>query len=354
MNKIFKLVLPFLLIKSCPLISQPMPMYYGQQEQRHIFVNNRILAKVNGEPISVIDVMKRMDMVFYRQFPQYASSTEARYQFYSINWKAILSELIEKELILSDAKENKVEISQGDLRQEIEKLFGPNIIATLDKAGLTYEEANEMIKEDLIIRRMMFIRVNSKAIRSVTPQKIRQAYVEYAKDNEKPETHCYQVISIRGEDNTNCAEVANHAYELLTKEGIGLEQLTDTLGEHPLLGKTTKVNISEEFQHEANAISEGYKEILLSMTPNTYTSPVAQQSRSNHSMVYRIFYLRETIPGGVIPFHEVEAKLKDSLIDNAVDEETKAYMKKIRKHFDVQDNTTAARTPEDYQPFTIR
>src|SRR5262249_20356447 len=126
------------------LQAQSNKMLFGN-ENKKIFVNNRILAKVNGKAISIMDIMKKMDLLFYKQFPQYAGSTEARHQFYSLYWKNALQDSIDKELIMADAKEAKLEVTGGEIRQELEALFGPNIIANLDKAGISYDDAAEMI-----------------------------------------------------------------------------------------------------------------------------------------------------------------------------------------------------------------
>ena len=122
----------------CSHLAHGADMYVmGQSRERHVNVNNRILAVVNGKPLSVYDVMKKMDVHFYRQFPEYASSAEARHQFYQAQWKNMLRDLVDKELILADAESAKVEVSAGDVRQEMENMFGPNIIANLDKLGMT-------------------------------------------------------------------------------------------------------------------------------------------------------------------------------------------------------------------------
>src|SRR5262249_17801417 len=150
----------------------------AQEDKAHIVVNNRILARINEKAISVVDLMKKLDVLFYREFPQYTSSKVARYQFYQANWKNVLQELIDKELILADAEENKLPISSGDVRQEMEQLFGPNIIANLDKVGLSFDDAWKIVQGDITIRRMMYMRVNAKAMRQVTPQDVWAAYEE--------------------------------------------------------------------------------------------------------------------------------------------------------------------------------
>ena len=46
------------------------------------------------------------------------------------NWQHFLREMVDKELIVADAKENKMQLSHGDIREELEKNFGLNIIDT--------------------------------------------------------------------------------------------------------------------------------------------------------------------------------------------------------------------------------
>ena len=106
----------------------PQNLMMTQEETMRITVNNRVLANVNGKPITVIDVMKRMDLVFLKQFAEYTNSPSARHQFYMANWKRTLNELIDKELILCDAKEMKMEVASGDVRQEMERLTSSLIL----------------------------------------------------------------------------------------------------------------------------------------------------------------------------------------------------------------------------------
>lgn len=334
--------------------AQPAPLFHPAPQEKHIFVNNRILAKVNGKAISVIDVMKKMDMMFYRQFPQYSSSTEARFQFYQVNWKQVLEEMVEKELIIADAKENKIEVSNGEVRQELETLFGPNIIANLDKAGLTHEEAMDMIKDDLIIRRMMMIRVNQKAFRAVTPSVIREAYEKFAKENIKPDTWKYQVITIRGEDTEKSREAAGMAHRMLVEELLPIQELKDKVSALPEVDKSTSFNISEVYTHTEKDISEAFKTILFELEPLAYSAPVAQKSRTSKGEVFRIFYLNEKLPGGAPSFTTMEAKIKNFLIEKEMEKETEAYIARIRKHFDVTKENNSKKLPEGFQPFVIQ
>ncbi|WP_052436105.1 hypothetical protein [Neochlamydia sp. EPS4] len=328
--------------------------FLGKEDSSALVVNNRILAKVNGTAISVLDVMKKMDVLFYREFPDYTSSTQARYQFYKVNWKHVLDELVNKELVLADASENKLLVSNGDIRQEMESLFGPHIINNLDKIGLSYEEAQKIVQGDITIRRMIYLRVNAKALKKVTPQAVRLAYEEFANDpaNLKPNTWQYNVISIRDPDAARSAEAAHLTYQALN-EHIALEKLSTYVKANSHFDNT-QINVSEEYTLPEKDISEAYKAILTKMTPHSHSQPIAQKNRADkNSSFFRIFVLKNWIKGGTPTFKEVELKIKDRLIEEAIAQETEAYLKNIRKRFSVQDFYTPKTDQAAFEPFIL-
>lgn len=326
----------------------------GSKEPQ-VIVNNRILAKANGKPISVIDLMKKMDMLFYRQFPQFASSPAARYQFYLANWKSVLSEMIDKELIVADAEESKLEVSAGDVRQEMELLFGPNIIENLDKIGLSFDEAYEMVLADITIRRMMYFRVQAKALAQATPLKIREYYDQVAKNTIRDNEWVFRVVTIRHRDPTKAADMANRVQALLQEDKVPFDDIQAKLKENGSDSKRQPtVNISEEYHTKEKELSEAYKTTLSALTPDSYSMPISQKSRADNSAVIRIFYLKEVIPGGAIPFKELEAKIKDKLVSEAADQESKAYLGRLRQHFHTQEDFLPELISTDFQPFMLK
>lgn len=329
----------------------------GSAKEPQIMVNNRILAKANGKPISVIDLMKKMDMLFYRQFPQFTSSTAARYQFYLANWKPVLSEMIDKELIVADAEESKLEVSAGDIRQEMELLFGPNIIENLDKIGLTFDEAYEMVLADITIRRMMYFRVQAKAIAQATPLKIREYYDQVAKDTIRDNEWVFRVITIRHRDPTKAADMAHRVQSLLKDEKVAFHDIQAKLAENVSASdgkRQPSVNISEEYHTKEKELSDAYRTTLAALTPDSYSVPASQKSRADNSTVVRIFYLKEVIPGGPIPFKELEGKIKEKLVSEAADQESKAYLKRLRDHFHTQEEFLQEFISSDFQPFMLK
>ena len=296
------------LIAATSAQSKPDLFSFNSEENIRITVNNRILAKVNDKPISVVDVMKKMDLIFYKEFPDYTSSKTARFQFYNVNWKSVLQELINKELVLADAEENKLNINSGEVRQEMEQLFGPNIITNLDKIGMSLDEALKIVKGDLTIRRMMLIRINSKAIRTIGPQDIRNAYEEYIKNNVKTDVWHYHVISIRDKDIAKGTKAADLLANIV-KENPTLEVFKEKIKQLPGIEKSTAINVSDEYEHNELQLSPAYKEILLTLKAGAYSEPVSQRSRTDKTTVYRIFFLKEKVEGKVAAFNDIENEI---------------------------------------------
>lgn len=328
---------------------------FGSSKEPQITVNNRVLAKANGKAISVIDLMKKMDMLFYRQFPQYTSSVVARHQFYLANWKHLLTEMIDKELIMADAEEGKLVVNAGDVRQEMETLFGPNIIENLDKVGLTFEEAYQMVLADITIRRMMYFRVQTKAIAQATPLKIREFYDKISKDTIRDNEWVYRVVTLRHKDPVKAAESANIALAMLKTDKVDFPDLAEKMKtDLPKDLKDTAVTVSEEFHTNEKELSDVFKTTLVTLNADNYSVPISQKSRSDNSTVVRIFYLKDMIPGGPIPFKELEVKIKEKLVGDAMDTETEAYLKKLREHYHTQEGQIEDLLNSSYQPFLLQ
>lgn len=353
-NKIFvSLSMALLALSSLQAINHES-LLMKRQEEPKILIHNRILARVNGKPISTYDLMKKLDLAFFRQYPEYASSVEARFQFYEYSWKPALSDIIDKELILADAKESKIEISNGDVRQEIELSFGPNTVANLDKAGFSFEEAFKMMQEEILIRRLVAGRVHAKAMRQVTPNRIRQTYEEFIQDpaNTRLTQWSYRIVTIKERNLEKTEETAKVIYQMLM-EGIPLDELATKLKERKVVGRKGKVTISNAIKQNDKEISKDYRDELITLDKGMYSQPFPHKSRSVNSTVYRILAIDEKIPGGVPPYKEMEVKLKEKLLDLEIDRGTDDYLLKLRHHYHIRQSDLDDYLPPRYQPFIL-
>ncbi|MBX7067240.1 MAG: SurA N-terminal domain-containing protein [Parachlamydiales bacterium] len=323
------------------LCANPFLEYTSNQK---IGVQNAILTKVNGKTISMMDVKKKMDLIFHQNYPQYIESSQARFQFYETSWRQVLRDMIDNELIISDALDKEIKLTDGDVREVMEERFGPNVMQTLDKIGLTYDETWKMVKNELIVQRMTWWFVQSKAVNSVTPQDIRQAYRLYLEENPPYTEWKYHVISIRMDQADDMA--AKQIYDALcASENMPTKETLKSFESEGI-----SVTLSSEFIAKSQDLSETHKAALADLAFGEYSKP-AMQTTKDKKALYRVFYLVEKTDFPAPSFEVLSAQLKNGLIQEAIVHESDAYLKKLRKFYGFDGNQAI---PDDLQPFSLQ
>ena len=332
------------------LIQAETPSLISQTEPEELIIYNRILAKVNGKTLSVMDVVKKMDLFLQKHYPHLADSKTARYQFFSTQWKEYLSQMIDSELMLVDAERLEIKVTDAEVREEILNRFGPNIMPALDKLGISYEEAKTLIHDEMIVQRMIWFRVNSKALIQVNSKDIKKAYEEYVTKNPEMQEWIYQVLSIRSADKSASELIASKAFDLLQSR-MPLEITVDELKKD---NEMLTVSLSPEIQADEKSLSSSHREVLHKMQPLTYSEPIAQVSRADNSTVYRIFYLKSHTTKPVPAFQKMADKLKDSLLEEIASKENTRYLLKLRERLGYDEKQMLEPLPADFQPFALK
>jgi hypothetical protein len=339
-----------LLIIIFPLIaSAEIPSSF--EEPQELIVNNRILTKVNGKTVSLMDVVKKMDVYLNRYYPQYVNSKPARFQFYIANWRETLNQMIDNELMMADAESREVRVSDGEVRQEIQERFGPNIQLSLSRINLTYEEARKMVHQDMIVQRMNWLRVTSKALQKVNSQDVKDAYKEFCNENPSQDEWKYQLLSIRADQHEIGAQLAKKASELLHIEGTDLSQAAEKLKAELPSETRVAINVSQDYEVADKVLSQAHKEVLASLVPGSFSAPVEQISRDN-SIVYRLFHLKEHIKKDLPKFEDMANEIKDALLQKAASEEMIVYVNKLRQRFGYDPQSLDI--PSDFEPFALK
>ncbi|HSX25771.1 MAG TPA: SurA N-terminal domain-containing protein [Chlamydiales bacterium] len=346
MNKTF-----FLFLICAGALSAAMPNVDFSSESK-IAVQNSILAKVNGRTISMIDVKKKMDLLFHQNYPQLVESNQARFQFYQLSWRRVLMEMIDHELMLADAVDKEVKLTDGEVREELERRFGPNVMLTLDKIGLTYDETWKMIKDELFVHRMSWWFVQSKAMQNITPQDIRQAYRLYLKENPPFQEWTYRVISIRADQADE--KLSDELYQFLIQtnpQNQSPELLAEKLKQFET--PTVSVQLSQEYVAADKDLSEVHRASLSPLNPGTYSKPSFQLSRVDKKTVYRIFYLVQKEDHPAPAFDTMSNELRNHLLEKAVAQQSQQYLEKLRKHYGFDPAHLKQAVPEDLHPFSL-
>jgi hypothetical protein len=321
----------------------------GYSDPQKIGVQNSILAKVNGTTISMMDVKKKLDILFFQNYPQLAGSSQARFQFYETSWRKLLTELVDNELILADATDREIKLSDAEVREELENRFGPNVMTTIDQIGITYDEAWKMIRKDMIVQRMSWWFIQAKAMAKVTPLEIRAQYRLYAKDHPASTEWKYKVLTIRGDDGS----ISKELYDEIITHNLSIEEIPNRLKsfeqEHP----GCAVTLSSEYALKDAELSAAHRSALASLSPNSYGQPTLQASRDKQNL-YRIFFLSEKIEHSTPTFEEMAPTIKNELLQKHSIEISQSYIGKLRKHYRFDPAHLEETIPADFKPFAIQ
>lgn len=317
-------------------------------EGDQIVVNNRILLKINGKPITVVDAVKKMDLIFYRQYPQLLRSPRARFEFYSTNFQYIFSILVNDRLIMADAEEKKVEVTDGDVREEMESLFGPEVVNNIDTIGLSYDEAWDLLKDEIVVRRMNQMMVQSKAINEIQPKEIKALYEEYIKTNPGDDEWHYRILSFKGKDKEAVRGVMERAMAQLKETKPPVDSL------HFKEESGVEFSLSTEYQRKDKEISKAHKGMLEKLDPLSYGKGDLQLNNKDNVWAGRIFYLVEHKKGTPPAFKEMEGKLHEELMQKAIARNAESYLGRLRDRYGVTQEYLNQMTPPDFQPFALK
>lgn len=354
MKKIFSLLLLIPLF-ACAEMQGPAfdPQAAIEQGLRDIAILNRTLVKVNGKTISLFDVMKKMNAFLYENYPEVLGNKLTMYQYYSSRWRSTLEDMINNELMLLEAETKEITVSEGDVREEVEARFGPNIMASLDEIGMSLEEARQHIETELIVRNVMWMNVHQKAFQETTPKKIKEAYAQYSAENPAKDIWTYQVLSIRGDDPELSKKIADQALSFtelgdLTKACGAVQEV---FAEEPSL---PKISVSEETTMEVNKLSATHKTALEDLVVGQFSAPIMQKSRVDGAEVWRIFHMIDKRSTAPTPFNEISERIKNQLVQQRSMHYSKIYFDKLRADYHLSDEDLATTIPKDYTPFLLK
>lgn len=317
-----------------------------------IVVQNKPLVKVNGKIFSVVDVQKKMDFLLKEHNPSVFSNPVHRYQYYTSSWRETLSDMIHHELIKMEAEEFKVNIPDGDVREEVLRRFGPNLYARLDELGITYDDAKEICREDIVVRNMSWYRVWARVLQLVKPELIKQEYETYVKLHPPKDEWVYRTITIKSPDTEMVENVATTAYTLLSQNTFrDIRENIDTIKN--ALPNHVVVHVSDEVRLSSTSLSSQYLSILERLPKGGFSLPESTISKSDQSTVKRIFYLVDHTKEAPPPFEDISTKIRDELIQKYASTQKSDYYAKLRKHFCCEELVVDTLFPPDYQPFYL-
>jgi len=347
------LILPLFLIASevvSPSFTE-QAIAATEQGMKDIAILNRPLIKVNGKTISQIDVIKKMNAFLYKNYPEVIGHKIPMYQYYSSSWRRTLDDIINDELMLLEAEAKEITVTVGDVREEVEARFGPNIMASLEKIGMSLDEARKFVETEMLVQRVMWMNVHQKAVQKATPKKIKESYFDYVKANPPKDTWVYQVLSIKGDSRGLAQKMIETAASAEGDLEARAKVVKEAFAEEPDM---PNLNISDEFSIELSKLSDQHKQALEDLKPNQFSAPIEQVSRRDNSTVWRLFYLKDKLHQEPPPFEIVSEQLKNQILQQFAVEYAKEYFTALREKYHLSDAELKEMIPADYEPFALR
>lgn len=304
-----------------------------------IIVNNRLLAKVHGKVFSVLDVKKAMDNYLGKAYPEIFNEPEAVLQFYVRNWRPILQEMIDNELMLMEAEELSYKMDKIHVREEMESRFGSNLIEFGEKVNKTQSELEQLVSDDLICKSLMWYRVWQRAFNEVTPQIVHDHYTAHLQNSPSDEQWTYQMCTIRGKDADATAKIAEDVRALFEKTDSSLgSSLADAVAAVTKLTPSgVSVKLSDDIVLTSQELSKENLSILESLKPMEISNPVNQKSRYDDQTVTRLFHLKDHTLKAPPAFDEVSDEIRDALVGKKSESIRQEYMNRLRKRFCCED-----------------
>src|SRR5262249_11829145 len=97
-----------------------------------------------------------------------------------------------------------------------------------------------------------------------------------------------------------------------------------------------------------------HKEVLQTLAINSFSRPIAQLSRIDNSVVYRIFHLKKHTHRTLPPFEKMAEELKDHLLQAASARENIQYIARLRERLGYDEKQMMETLPDDFQPFALK
>lgn len=338
-----KLLIPFLAFAPLAAIEMHPGSDFALTPEENIVIHNRVLLKLNGKPLSVMDVVRKMDLIFYQSYPELVDQPTMRYQFYTANWNSILGAMIDDQLILADAKDKKISANDGEVRETLEKLFGRDPLIKLNELGISYDEVHEMVKTDIIVQKLTGGMVHAKALTGVNPKKMRQLYEKLQKEHPPQEKFTYRVLSFKGVPEKEARELAKEAHRLIGEEGVPFEAI-------PTHFEASEANVvlSESYTRTAKEVSNAHKAVLTTLAAGSISAPILRKGT-----VY-LFHLEALDKDELASFNEMEDELKGRIFQEEALEYNRKYREGLRKRYGLSDKHLSQLIPDDLKPFAMR
>ncbi len=289
---------------------------------------DRIVAVVNDEIITSMDLKKAMD-VFEKQVQAKQRLTEEdRKAIYEIREK-MLDKLIDEKLTDQEIERLQLSVTEKEIDDAIEQIKSKNYLtdeelrAALAQDGLTLEEYRNNLKKEFLRPRLINYQVKSKII--ITDEDIKK-YYDANKDQYAgvQKYHIWNLIgrlsSFASSDDKEAAVKRMLAAMDEIKKGVNIKDVIKNLSD-----KSPDYSGGDLGQYSIDELSPVLKKSITGLSAGEYTDVIDTPNG------LQIFYVEEIVDIAGKSIEEVSSEISEKLYSEVVNEKFKSWLKGLRE-----------------------
>jgi len=289
---------------------------------------DRIVAVVNDDIITLFELNRSMkpyeDKIYALGYPE----EKERKMLFKVR-EGVLSQLIDKKIEDQQIKRSKINISEEQIDQTIERIKGQTLFTDEDlrhalaKDGLTMEAYRENIKEEILRTKLVNLEVKSKIV--ITEEDI-AAYYEKHLDTYggKQKYHLRNILITipTFADESKKLEIRGKLDDILKELNAGksFETLARDYSESSTAPEGGDLGL-----FELDSLSPQLQKTIKGMKPGEVT-PVLETDQG-----YQIFFLQEILKTSGKSLKEVSPEIQRILFEENADKKYQEWIEGLRK-----------------------
>lgn len=284
-------------------------------------INHQVLWQSSTSTITSYDLVKQMDLILLHQGKTIPQQLKAEY--YRNSWRDVLTNMIERDLVLQEAKDRGFKIERYEVMEEIIRRMGSDYILILDRENIALNDLIEDIEKELLVQRMIYIKVQYKAQRAITPGAIRAKYAQYLSEN--PETdlvdfHLYTVKASDAFNQTDFFETLGKLQERLRSNGAITQEQVDQIS-----NEGTKVSRLEFKEIKTQQLTPTLLKHLAPLQEKEFTT--WKESEDRHIM--KILYLLSREQQKPKKLSEMKEPIENSIFESNMQTASQEFLNKL-------------------------
>jgi peptidyl-prolyl cis-trans isomerase SurA len=289
---------------------------------------DRIVAVVNDEVITLMELNSSIKP-YVGKIQSLGYPQEKKQQLLFKVRKDILDRLIDQKIEDQEIKRSKVEISEEQIDQAIERLKETNYLtdeqirAELAKDGLTMEEYRNKIKDQILRERLVNLKVKSRIV--ITKEDVKAYYEKHIEEYGGKQKYHLRNIILKVPlftDAKKKLEIKAKIDEILKKlkSGESFEALAAKYSESPAASDGGDLG-----EFEFDSLSPQLQKAIEKIKPGEFT-PVLDTD-----LGYQIFFLEKILKAKGKTLEEVTPEIESKLFNESINSKYETWIGDLRK-----------------------